>query len=96
MLTVDEAKKMGIRACIDKIGYNFCEKHKENSTSSYGEVDGVMKCFVGVSDQPAQDYDIEKVEYLILTSGKKWPYYAHCTVNMANGEIAFGECRIPQ
>ena len=96
MLTVEQAKKIGIRACIDKIGYEFCRKHNDNSTSSYGEVDGIMKCFVGVSDQPAGEYDIEKVDHLILTSGKKWPYYAHCKVDMTSGVIEFGECRIPE
>ena len=96
MLTFEEAKKIGIRACVDKIGYDFCRAHNDNSTSAYGEVDGIVKCFVGVSEEPAQEYDIEKVEYLILTSGKKWPYYAHCYVDMATGEIEFGECRIPE
>lgn len=55
-----------------------------------------MKCFVGVSDKPAQDYDIEKVDYLILTSGKKWPFFAHCKVDMLDGSIEYGECRIPK
>lgn len=32
----------------------------------------------------------------MLTSGKKWPYYAHCHVDMSTGEITFGECRIPE
>ena len=96
MLTFEEAKKIVIRACIDKIGYEFCKAHNDNSTSAYGEVDGIVKCFVGVSDEPAQEYDIEKVEYLILTSGKKWPYYVHCYVDMSNGEIEFGEYRIPE
>ena len=47
MLTFEEAKKIGIRACIDRIGYDFCLAHNENSTSAYGEVDGIGKCFVG-------------------------------------------------
>lgn len=70
MLTFEEAKKVGIRACIDKIGYEFCKIHQDNSTSAYGEDDGVAKCFVGINDAPPHEYDIEKVEYLILTSKK--------------------------
>lgn len=96
MLTFEEAKKIGIRACVDKIGYEFCRAHNDNSTSSYGEVDGIMKCFVGVSDKPSPECDINKVDHLILTSGKKWPYYAHSYVDMSTGEIEFGECRIPE
>ena len=96
MLTRKEAKKIGIRACVDKIGYEFCKKHEDNGTSAYGLNNGKMDCFVGVSDKPAGDCDIEKVESLILTSGKKWPYYAHCEVDMETGEIEYGECRIPE
>lgn len=96
MLTENEAKKIGIRACIDKIGYEFCKAHNDNSTSAYGVVDDVMECFVGINDAPAHEYDIEKVEYLILTSKKDWPYFAHCDVDMTTGEITFGECKIPE
>ena len=81
---------------IRKIGYDFCKIHADNGTTAYGEDDGFVKCFVGVSDEPAPEYDIDKVDHLILTSGKKWPYYAHCTVAIANGKIEFGEYRSPQ
>lgn len=96
MLTERDAKKIGIRACIDKMGYEFCKKHEDNSTSAYGVVNGKMECFIGVSDEPAPECDIEKVDHLILTSGKKWPYYVHCDVDMFTGEIEFGEYRIPE
>ena len=33
MLTVDETKKIGISACINKIGYEFCKKHADNANS---------------------------------------------------------------
>lgn len=96
MLTVEEAKKIGIRACINKIGYDFCKKHADNATSAYGEEDGYVNCFVGVSDFPAPECDITKVEQLILTSGKKWPYVASCNVYLEDGEIEFLEHRVPQ
>lgn len=96
MLTFEEAKKIGIRACVDKIGYEFCRAHNDNSTSAYGEIDGKMECFVGVSDEPAHEYDIEKIEHLILTSKNDWPYFAYCDVDMSTGEIEYGECRIPE
>lgn len=96
MLTRRDAKRIGIKACIGKIGYDFCKKHEDNSTSAYGEVAGVMKCFVGVNDEPAPECDISKVDHLILTSGKDWPYYANCKVDMCNGTIEFGDCRVPE
>ena len=95
MLTFDEAKKKGIRACVDKIGYEFCKKHNDNSTSAYGEVDGIMECFVGVSDEPTHEYNLEEVESLKLTSVNDWPYFANCDVDMRTGEITFGDCKIP-
>lgn len=95
MLTLEEAKKIGIRACIDKIGYDFCKQHEDNATSAYGKIDGKMQCFVGVSDEPAPDCDISKVDELVLTSGYQWPYAARCNVDLETGEIEFIEHRVP-
>lgn len=96
MLTALEAKKIGIRACIEKLGYEFCKKYADNSTSAWGEeVEGIMNCFVGVSTEPAPVCDITKVDKLILTSGRKWPYAVSCNVNMNTGEIEFIEIRLP-
>ena len=95
MLTVIEAKKIGIRACIDAIGYDFCKKHADNGTSAYGEHDGIVYCFVGVSDEPTPECDISKVDSLILTSVTEWPYSASCNVDMQDGQIEFLEIRRP-
>ena len=95
MLTVMEAKKIGIRACIDAIGYEFCKKHADNGTSAYGENEGVVYCFVGVNDEPAPECDITKVDSLILTSGEDWPYSASCNVDMQDGRIEFLEVKRP-
>ena len=97
MLTIEEAKKIGIRACINMIGYDFCKEHADNATSAYGEEDGgYVNCFVGVSDFPAPECDITKVDELILTSGKKWPYAASCNVYLESEEIEFLEYRVPK
>ena len=95
MLTVEEVRKIGIGACIDKIGYEFCKLHADNATSAYGEEDGYVNCFVGVDDAPAPDFDISKVDELILTSGYRWPYAASCNVYLENGKIEFLEYRVP-
>ena len=96
MLTVDEAKKKGIRACMDKIGYEFCKEHADNGTSAYSENEGVVYCFVGVSDEPTPECDISKVDRLILTSRKEWPYAVSCNVDMQDGNIEFLEVRSPK
>ena len=95
MLTVIEAKNIGIRACIEKIGLDFCKKHADNATSGFSEEDGYVNCFVGVSDKPAKQYDISKVNSLVLTSGTKWPYAARCNVSLFDGNIEFYELRRP-
>ena len=89
------SKRIGIRACINKLGYDFCKMHADNGVSAYGEEDGYVNCFVGVSDALAPECDINKVNELILTSGKKWPYAASCNVYLENGEIEFLEHRVP-
>lgn len=78
---------MGIRACIDKIGYDFCMRHKDNAVSAYGKRGAdQIECFVGVSDEP-----YVAPETPCLTSRYQWPYAARCLVNLATGEIEFVE-----
>ena len=96
MLTVKEAKKIGIRACIDAIGYDFCKQHADNSTSGYGVEEGIVYCFVGVSDQPAPECDISKVDSLILAHGTEWPYSASCHVDRKDGRIELFEVKKPE
>ena len=95
MLTMEEAKKIGISACIDKIGYEFCKAHPDNGVSAYGAStrEGYVYCFVGVSDQPEPTYD-ENHEWL-LTHDNTWPFYASCDVNLEDGSVEFLECKLP-
>lgn len=95
MLTAEEARKIGIKACIDKIGYEFCKKHADTAVCSYGEEDGEMHCYVGVDDQPEQEYDMTDRKSLILDEDEYLPYFANCTVNLQDGAVAFLECCIP-
>ncbi len=89
MLTEEQAKKIGIRACMDKLGYDFCIKHKDNAVSAYGRAEGdKMECFVGVSDEPYVE-----PETPCLTSYYRWPYAARCLVDLHTGEIEFIEFR---
>lgn len=88
MLSENEARKLGIRACMEKIGFDFCMKNKENSSTAYGLSDGKMFCFVGVNDNAKPD----KSDTLLLTSLKDFPYTASCNVDMNDGYIEFCEC----
>ncbi len=94
MLTVAEARKIGIKACIEKLGYDFCKKHADNSTTAYGEDDGFVFCYVGVDDSPAPDYSIKDYVWA-LTEENKFPYSASCNVSMEDGKVMFLECELP-
>lgn len=98
MLTFNEAKIIGTRACIDKLGKDFFEKYKDNSTSAYGDFsdEGVTYCYIGVSDKP---YDNTYSGSLILSKRVKKnaiPFSASCLVHLENGEIQFLECSLPK
>ena len=97
MLLKEEAKKIGIMACIDAIGYDFCIAHEDYSVSSCGISDRTMSCFVGVSDQPdpTKHTSLDQLDTYTLTDGNSWPFYAFCDVDMENGNIVLGEVKKP-
>ena len=89
MLSVKEARKLGIAACIDKIGRDFCKKHADNAVSGYSKFDDRVECFVGVSDEPAEEIDIATVKKLVLSEQNDWKYSAECSVSRMDGKITF-------
>lgn len=94
MLTMDEAKKKGMKACIEKLGYEFCKKHADNSVTAYGKEDSYVFCYVGVDDSPAPDYSLNK-DVWILSEDNQFPYSASCNVSMEDGNITFLDCVLP-
>lgn len=96
MLTEEEAKKIGLRACIEKIGLEFCKIHKDTAVCAYGVVDGVMLCYFGIDDQPAPDYENMKWEDLRLTSTNYLPYFAVCEVSMEDGTVTIKDFCMPE
>lgn len=95
MLTIKEAARIGIDACIDKIGREFVEKHRDNGTNAYGkneEGDGVY-CYVGIDDKPYVSPYPDHV--IVLDSITHFPYFANCNVRLADGAIEFLECVVP-
>lgn len=86
MLTETEARKKGIRACMEKIGFDFCMLNEENSATAYGEDNGKMFCFVGINNNPKKN---SNPDILMLSDLKGFPYYASCNVDMSDGNIEF-------
>lgn len=94
-LSKKEAKRIGRLACIEKIGYDFCMEHFDNSTFGWGmEERNIMGCFAGTSDKPDEEV---KGGPIRLTSGPEgeWPYYAYCHVNMKTREVKFIKYKTP-
>lgn len=92
MITYEKAREIGVEACIDKLGRDFVMKHRDTSSSAYGDRGDHAYCFVGVDDKPAQDMK----DCLYLTSGTQFPYIARCTVNYQDGKIDFLDCVLPE
>lgn len=86
MLTELEAKRKGIRACMEKIGFDFCMANEKNSATAYGEDNGKMFCFVGINNNPKMDRDND---ILILSNVKGFPYHSSCNVDMNDGSIEY-------
>ena len=94
MLTYEEAKRIGIDACVKKIGETFLTEHQDNSVYSCGDAEDYAFCYVGVSDLPPRK---QKDGTLTLTSGpeNRFPFGAACNVAYDTGEITFLECVLP-
>ncbi len=93
MLSYEQAKKIGIDACVEKIGEDFVSKHEDNLCVGYGDVEDYAYCFVGVDDAPEI---IDDREELVLDSTSKWPFIAKCNVWYNDGHIEFFDCKLPK
>ena len=92
MLNANEAKKIGISACIDRLGYGFCKKYESSACTSWGLHDSKMFCCVGIDDEP---YVPEKNPSRLILSEVKFRYTVSCDVDMNDGSIEYLECVTP-
>lgn len=92
MLTQKEAKQIGIHACIEKIGIEFCKKYDQNAGTTYGLHEQKMYCYVGIDNQINQ---LNKYPSKLILSENGFPYYASCDVDMLDGKIDYLECCVP-
>ena len=92
MLSYEDARKIGINACIDKLGREFVNKHKDTFCAADEDRGNHIRCFVGVSDKPLPNMSGE----LVLTSDDHFPYIARGKVSYSNGKIAFLKCILPK
>ena len=97
MLTIEEAKNIGIRACTDAIGYDFCMQHKDNAVSAYGIKDNYMQCYLGVDDSPENLPDLDTIDHLTLSEhpSRHFKYFAICNVDLETGNAVIISCSKP-
>jgi len=89
MLSVEEAKRIGINACIDKIGRDLCREYADNGVSGFGRRDNKVECFVGLNDEHSAPVDPDNITRLVLTHKRDWKYLVECSVDMQDGAIRF-------
>ena len=94
MLSIEAARKIGINACIDKIGRDFLRKYKDSAVYAYGdgETENSVFCYVGVDDKPWVDVD---PDVIVLDSTSQFPYRVSCNVCLDDGAMKFIECVLP-
>ena len=88
MLTFEEAKRIGIKACINKLGYDFVKKYNDTSCTAYGDEDDHAFCFVGVTTEPFKPWTDGTI-ILDDSPDAKYPFSASCNVAYKDGMVTF-------
>ena len=87
MLNFDAARKIGIAACIDKLGRDFVMANRGRAAFAVGRNDSDMFCFVGIDPEGRKsDSDL-----LVLDGGLPFSHRVSCNVSLVDGEIKFIE-----
>ena len=94
MLTYEEAKKVGTKACLEKLGRDFVIEHRKTACSAYGDEDDHAFCFVGVDTEPDTPWTGGEIVF-DDSPDQKFPFSASCNVSYADGVVTFLDCRLP-
>lgn len=97
MISFEQAKQIGIQACIDKIGRELVQAHKDTTCFASGNVGDHMFCFVGVNTKP----DPDPVGRPLVLDGEdeeslRFEFLANCLVSYEDGEVRFLKCILPE
>lgn len=60
-------QKMGIDACVEKLGRDFIKMHKDTSWAGYGDAEDYAFCYVGVDDRPEPNWNNSEI---VLDDGR--------------------------
>lgn len=86
MMTINQARSIGMQTCVDALGRSFVKQYKDTSVSAFGEDENVLYCFLGVSTNPKEFADSNPD---ILTLSKNdWPYSSSCDASLFDGSVS--------
>lgn len=86
MLSTEEAKAIGIAACIEKLGKGYVYQNRDNAVQAYRTDDNSVYCVVGVG---LSETSFQNSNGLVLDSTSEFDQIAKCIVNLKTGEINF-------
>ena len=84
MFTVDECKKIGYDACIDRLGREQVVLNKERGCHGFSIIDGGIRCFVGYDEK---EYKPQKEGITLGTT--QFDFLACAFVNSETGNVTF-------
>lgn len=84
MISMREARKLGINRCVDLIGREFCNRYRKRSVSSFGRNGNIVDVFVGITDE-------ERKPGKYKLSEKPFKYHALVYVDRLKGTVINGE-----
>lgn len=85
MLSLTQAKSIGMQTCIDSLGRSFVKKYKDTSVTAFGVDENVLYCFLGISTN-SQAF-VESNSDVLTLSKNDWDYSSSCNVSLTDGTI---------
>ena len=87
MLTFNDAKKIGIKACIDMLGYDFVKKYEDKACTAYSDEGDHASCFVGVDTTNISALSSDGHLILDDTPAAAFPFSVSCNVAYKDGTV---------
>lgn len=83
---INNAKSIGMQACIDSLGRSFVKKYKNTSVTAFGEEGNELFCFLGISTKPIEFSDSNP--NVLTLSMNDWEYSSSCVVSLTDGTVS--------
>jgi hypothetical protein len=89
MIQIEYAKRLGISECANIIGLDFVRKYKDNAVACFdSNPSGVLGVSLYISNS-------KPPEGRLVLGKTEFEYFAEVSVNLKDGSITRGDCRLP-